>query len=51
MLGDDLGNQKSIKSKIFCLFKSLWNVHKPNFPLIPRATRKLLGRKKVKIYH
>jgi len=32
------GNQKSIKSKFFCLFKSLWNVHKPNFMPTPWAT-------------
>jgi len=30
----------------FYLFKSWWNVHKPNFTLIPWATTKLLGQKK-----
>ena len=44
---DHKGNQKS---KFFCRFKSLWNVHKPNFRLIPWATPKLLGQKKSKFY-
>jgi len=35
--------------KIFCLFYSLWYVHKPNFILIPWATPKLLGQKKTKV--
>jgi len=39
------GNQKSIKSNIFCLFQRLWNVHKPNFMLIQWAIPKLLGQK------
>jgi len=42
---------KSQKSNIFCHFQSLWNVHKPNFTLVPWGYPKLLGRKKVKIYH
>jgi len=39
------GNQKSIKTKLFCRFESLWNVHKPHFTLIPWATPKSLGQK------
>jgi len=34
--------------KIFCLFQSLWNDHKPNFTLIPWGNLKLLGQKKSK---
>jgi len=40
-----LGQPKANKVKIFCLFKSLWNVQKPNFTLIPCAAPKLLGQK------
>jgi len=36
-----LGQTKSLKSKFFCLLKTLWNVHRPNFTLIPWATPKL----------
>ena len=43
-----VGQPKVNKVKVFCYFKSLWNVHKPNFTLIPWATPKLLGQKKSK---
>jgi len=37
-----------MKSKLFGLFQSLWNVHKPNFTLIPWGNPKLLGQQKSK---
>jgi len=37
-----------MKSKFFCRFESSWNVHKPNFTLIPWGNPKLLRQKKSK---
>ena len=45
---DNLGNQKSMKSKYSCSFESSWNVHKSNFTLIQWGNPKLLGQKKSK---
>jgi len=40
-----VGQPKVNEVKTFCLFQSLWNVHKSNFRLIPWATPKLLDQK------
>ena len=43
-----LGQPKVNKVKFFLPFETLWNVHKPNFTLIPWGNPKLLGQKKSK---